>query len=394
MKQYQGATVKCWNTGLFIKPIIHKDLPYHPINHIDVKSQYPSVKILLNLSPETVRLISIKPYTGEYRFDAATRIIEVPDNRNGQVTAQVSEASGITRDMLLELFKEKAEIKSRSDFGTAESEAEYNFVKLRMNAGYGYDGLEFARYGWMLIAIITTAIGRLIISRIIEVCTRFGVTLLECDTDGLYVYNPNVVDPQILIDAINADLHEYFKAWISSDIVTNYWKGISVELNQYDGILIYKRKNYVLLTTKNTLVFHGSGLHGRGLPPLCTKAIDRFATGVLRGEPVGSIWQEYENLHKFPLKEFTLTVGMGKREYKRGSMYQKLLSQLSADDREYLGTELYFVKLRNGYMPLGVKPDDVLTRELDYDYYRARLNKAVRERVLSPINYNRSMCDF
>ena len=66
---YQGAFVKLFNAGLFLLHIIHND----------VKSMYPMIMAVFNLSPESVHIVSVGPYTGDYRFDYVNGIIEVPD---------------------------------------------------------------------------------------------------------------------------------------------------------------------------------------------------------------------------------------------------------------------------------------------------------------------------
>lgn len=404
MARYQGATVRHWQTGRgFYNGGVNQK---KRLLHVDVSSQYPSGMIVLNLSPESIRLDSIKPYTGTYKFDADTGYIEVPDENYGQVCCYVDTTrDSVTRTELIDLFKQKTRIKRQLKTCAVERRAEldalYNFVKVQLNSRYGYNGLMQSMYGNVLVAIVTTAFGRLVIQTIIHVCETLGVQPLECDTDGLYCWAPPNFDGQRFTDTINEHLHDMFKGW--------YWSnrkikddesgalvhiGINVELDEHDGMLIYKMKNYILYDRladgKDELTFKGSGFHGRSMPPLCSTALKRFALALFRGENLDSVWLEYADLKKLPLREFAMNVSFNKKEYEGDNLYVKLLAQFSDDDRKYVGNEVTYVRIRgkakksSSYVPLGVIPNEELHRRLDYDYYRDRLRTCVNERLLTP----------
>lgn len=374
MSMYEGAFVKCWRIGLFLLNVFH----------IDVKSMYPSIMIMLNLSPDSIWVKSIRPYTGVYRFDRFE--FEIPDKTVGQVTCGISEEDGETRRLLIDLFEERDRVKGLSDLGPMEKQSEQLGIKLIMNAvGYGYHGLLDSRYGFFVLAVVTTAVGRLVMKRIIAVCKANGVTLLENDTDGLYVQSSKCSGER-LEQLINADLHSYFSVY------GDFAHRVRVELNTYDAILLYAAKNYVL-KKDNTITFRGSGFHGRGLPLLCYEALNRFARAVFSGENTNRVWAEFVNLRKFPLKMFTMSASFGKSadEYAKTTLYADIVAKLRAAGHELRsGEEVYYVKLSDGYWPVGSFPDSELLRRLDVCYYYDRLKEMVQTRILGPSEASRT----
>lgn len=399
MARYQGATVRHWDTGrnFYLSP---SGCDF--IHHIDVSSQYPSAMIVFNLSPESVRLEAIKPYTGEYRFDAATGYIEVPDVNYGQVCCRVDTSKdSVTRSDLIRLFIQKAhlkvELKRCLPDEKAELEARYNFVKVQLNSRYGYNGLSQSMYGNMLVALLTTAFGRFIIDVIIRVCEGLGVQPLETDTDGLWVWN-TICTGETVVEAVNSELHRLFKDWVYSDCTVEGVRiGLNVDLDTHAGMLIYKMKNYVVYDRHpdyvdketggyDSIHFKGASFHGRSMPQLCNVAINRFAIALFRGESLDGVWGEFSDLKRLPLRYFTMNASFNKSEYEGDTLYAKLIAQFTEDDRRYLGGEVYYVKVRGdpSYVPLGVLDDAELKRRIDYKYYRERLRCVVNERLLAP----------
>lgn len=183
-KAYQGGFVRCYRIGLF-KNIIH----------IDFTSMYPSIMIMANLSPETVFLIELKPYTGEYHFadDGDYAIIEVPDaNLKKQVVCRVYMASdSVARGKLMEFRNVRAELKAAfKKSKDASLKSRQWAYKILQNVVYGYNGLQFARYGNVLVALLTTALGRLFIQNKVHELEKQGKIVIQVDTDGLYIGEP------------------------------------------------------------------------------------------------------------------------------------------------------------------------------------------------------------
>jgi len=360
LRRYQGAIVECYNTGVFRGQVIK----------YDVKSMYPSIMVVLNLSPESVRLLSRRAFvsqTGMIKFEK--RKITVSDSYVGELTIEVDEDDSITRKVMLEFMdlREQLRSSSRRDKLTKSKQLA---IKILMNSLYGYNGLEFARYGSFLVAIVVTAVGRFIMQHIIKVCQDAGVTLLEADTDGLLTFGADISD------RVNSHVQSLFKGF-------EYAKYLRVEPEYYDGAIIYSSKNYVL-RRGDAILFKGSAFHGRHMPPICLSALHRFARAVFDNEPFNRVWREFDNLKNYPLREFTMNVSLNKRpdQYDSGTLYKQLADQLG-DDAVW-GQDITYVKTTRGYVPLGVVDDRELKRTLDYKYYRARIKQVV-ERLVNPI---------
>lgn len=192
-KPYQGGFVKCYGRGL-----------YRPVEKIDFSSFYPSIMDEYNLSPETVSLVSMMPYTGEYKFEQydGYMIIEVPDvpQKKGkpdyehalQFRCRVETSfDGVTRLKIRE-FRKKRELLKREaerlrDAGLPfeHIESQQYALKVIQNTLYGYSGMPFAIYGNVLMAVLITALSRYHIHKKIVEVQGQGYTIIEVDTDGI-----------------------------------------------------------------------------------------------------------------------------------------------------------------------------------------------------------------
>lgn len=365
LRRYQGAIVECFNTGVYRGNIIK----------YDVKSMYPSIMVALNLSPENVRLIDrsvLLPHqTTNPKLNGNK--IELCDSYVGKLTLEVvGDEDSVTRRALLDFTAIREKYRAARDvdpFADSKQQA----IKLIMNSLYGYNGLEFARYGSFLVAIVTTAIGRWIMGTIIDTCKRANnnVTLLECDTDGLMAYGDDITDE------INRNVRALFAGY-------EYGHKVGVEPEYYDGAIVYASKNYVL-KRGSSIMFKGSGFHGRHMPPICATALRRFAQAIFDREIISKVWTEFHDLRQYPLSEFSMNVSLNKQldQYDEHTMYRKLADKLG--DNAAWGQEITYVKTkRKGYMPLGVVTDEELRRLIDYNYYYNRIVDVV-SRLIDPL---------
>jgi len=198
-KPYQGALVKCFRTGTFFN-----------VKHKDFASMYPSIMMEYNLSPETVTLVAIKPYTGEYRFEKYDDywIIEVPDvpKKKGkpdwktaaQVICRVDMTEdSVTKKKLVAIRKERFRLKQK--YKKTKDEGLYSrqyALKVIQNTLYGYCGMQWSLYGNILVAILITALGRYHMNKeinkpeygkpVVVEGVRAGERIIEVDTDGFY----------------------------------------------------------------------------------------------------------------------------------------------------------------------------------------------------------------
>lgn len=352
VRRYQGALVELFNIGVFLQHIIK----------LDLKSQYPSIMIVLNLSPESLKLQEVKPYTGKYVITPT--LIEVPDENIGQVVIQISEEDSITRIMMLEFAEQRAKYRLIDD---KEHESMQLAVKIIMNAMYGYNGMEYSRYGNFLVAIVTTAIGRLMMQTMIDTCRTENITLIEADTDGLFVQT----DRPDAVELMNTKVKNIFDGFKYKDV-------IKVDADKYNGMISVMMKNYVLLTEKNDIIFKGAGFKGRHIPAICDYILDDIATAIFGNTSRFEVWNKYKNLKKYPLDNFSMTVELKtdpSRYANKTSLYSKLSRKV--ENVEW-GDEIRYVKTIEGYIPLGYMPDEDLHRILDYGYYRKRMIKMVK----------------
>jgi DNA polymerase elongation subunit (family B) len=155
-----------------------------------------------NLSPETVSLVEMNPWTGEYRFEEHEdyTIIEVPDipkvkgepnmEKACQFVCRVEKADSVTRKKLDWIREERArlkvEYKKTQDKGF---ESRQYALKVIQNTLYGYHGTGYALYGNILVAILITALARYHIQEKIAELEGDGYQMIEVDTDGLYCIN-------------------------------------------------------------------------------------------------------------------------------------------------------------------------------------------------------------
>jgi len=366
VRRYQGAFTKAFVSGVFFAD------PENDIYiwHDDVKSMYPMSMVVLNLSSENMVFISKKPFTGEYSFDYDKGLVEVPDEYIGQLVVKVGREDSVTRNFMLKFFAIRQKLREGGQ--TLATKSHQEGIKLIMNATYGYHGLEFSRYGSFLVAIVTTAVGRLIMKEIIGIIDldeHKNCTKLECDTDGMYHYGTD------LSDEINARVH---------DTVADYplHKMLHVETQRYAGMIVYRAKNYVLKTLDGKLKFKGSAFKGRHMPPICRTALHRFAHAIFDKKPLRPIWREFHDLRSFPLREFTMSVTLrkdpqgGEYGYDEGTMYSDLSKKLGKD--VVWGQDVYYVKTKFAYEPIGYKKDSVLLKTLDRDYYNHRIRDVVK----------------
>jgi len=189
-KPYEGAFVKCFRTGLFFN-----------VEHIDYTSFYPSIMVKYNLSPETVSLVAMKPYTGQYRFEEYDNymILEVPDipkkkgkpdmERAAQFVCRIDMSKdSVTREKLVWIREERARLKKLYKKTKDEKYWSRQYaLKVIQNKVYGYNAMRYALYGNILVAILTTALGRYHMKEeLIVKLEKKGKKIIEVDTDGLY----------------------------------------------------------------------------------------------------------------------------------------------------------------------------------------------------------------
>jgi DNA polymerase elongation subunit (family B) len=147
-----------------------------------------------------------------------------------------------------------------------EAQARQANFKILINSFYGYLGFSGARFGDGELAAEVTRRGRELLQRLIEQFQKHGCTILEADTDGIYLSSPEFyATPEKLLALVAGILPD----------------GIELEFDgRYDAMFCYKAKNYAL-AAGGEVTLRGSALRSRGIEPYLKRLSDEFIAFVL-----------------------------------------------------------------------------------------------------------------
>jgi len=164
----------------------------------------------------------------------------------------------------------------------AEAQARQTTFKILINSFYGYLGFSGARFGDGELAAEVTRRGRELLQRLIEEFDTYGCTILEADTDGIYLSSEKFYHaPETLLELVAAILPP----------------GIELEHDgKYRAMFCYKAKNYALYDGEK-ITLRGSALRSRGIEPFLKRLSDqliRYLLGASTESPVVA-WEEYRN---------------------------------------------------------------------------------------------------
>jgi DNA polymerase, archaea type len=148
----------------------------------------------------------------------------------------------------------------------AESQARQASFKILINSFYGYLGFSGARFGDGDLAAEVTRQGRELLQRLIDEFARNGCTILEADTDGIYLSSPECFEePQKLLALVSAILPP----------------GIELEFDgSFVAMFCYKAKNYALNDGRK-IILRGSALRSRGIEPYLKRLTDQLIRHLL-----------------------------------------------------------------------------------------------------------------
>ncbi len=158
-----------------------------------------------------------------------------------------------------------------------EAQARQATFKILINSFYGYLGFSGARFGDGELAAEVTRRGRELLQALIEEFQQHGCTILEADTDGIYLSTDNYfAKPEELLALVGRILST----------------GIELEYDgTYDAMFCYKAKNYAL-AAGGVITLRGSALRSRGIEPFLKRLGDQliaYLLGVSRVSPVAEI---------------------------------------------------------------------------------------------------------
>src|SRR5688500_66543 len=231
VKPFEGGYTRSFQEGVF-----------RHVLHFDVASLYPSLLLHIGRNPKNDTLgvfIPLLRRLREYRL----------------------KYKQLARNAVTE--EERAEAQARQT----------NF-KILINSFYGYLGFSGARFGDGELAAEVTRRGRELLQALIDEFARHGCTILEADTDGIYLSSEKYFDePEALLALVAPILPA----------------GIELEYDgRYAAMFCYKAKNYALYDGRK-ITLRGSALRSRGTEPYLKKLTDHlihFLVGASSDSPL------------------------------------------------------------------------------------------------------------
>ncbi len=237
MGTFEGGFTRSFQEGVF-KQVLH----------FDVASLYPSLLLAIGRNPRTDTLgvfIPMLKRLREYRLK-------------------------------YKLLAKTAPTAAERD----EAQARQTTFKILINSFYGYLGFSGARFGDGELAAEVTRRGRELLQALIEEFQKHGCTILEADTDGIYLSSEKYFpQPEALLALVGGILPA----------------GIELEYDgTYDAMFCYKAKNYAL-AQGGEVTLRGSALRSRGMEPFLKKLSDQmiaYLLGVTAESPAAML-EEY-----------------------------------------------------------------------------------------------------
>jgi len=194
-----------------------------PVHHCDIRSLYPSLMLIGNLSPAADELGVFLKLLDLLR---AIRI----------------------------LTKEKMQ-NSTSKREKVYLDASQSAFKILINSFYGYLGFAQGHFSDYSMAEKVTLEGRRLLKEMIKWLQEHGARPIEIDTDGIYFIPP--------VNISQANM-EVFRRELAASLPL----GIDIEFDgEYRAMYSYKMKNYALLADSGEMIIKGAALKSRGLEP-------------------------------------------------------------------------------------------------------------------------------
>lgn len=223
VRPFEGGYARSFREGVF-----------HHVLHFDVASLYPSLLLQIGRNPRNDTLgvfIPLLRRLREYRLRYKQLARTAPD-----------------------------------ELERAEAQARQASFKILINSFYGYLGFSGARFGDGELAAEVTRRGRELLQALIEAFAREGCTVLEADTDGIYLSSERFFDAPDELLALAAPVLP---------------AGIDLEYDgRYTAMFCYKAKNYALYDGRK-ITLRGSALRSRGTEPYLKRLTDRLIAFLL-----------------------------------------------------------------------------------------------------------------
>ncbi|MEM2876212.1 MAG: DNA polymerase domain-containing protein [Candidatus Bathyarchaeia archaeon] len=164
--------------GIVLEP---KEGIHENIAVLDFKSLYPNIMVKYNISPDT--------YVEPDQKISNDAVYEAPEVKH----RFLKEPPGLYKKVLMDLMSARDELRAKLRVLDVESasyrlyDARQKAVKVITNAVYGYAGWLGARWYVKPVAEASSAWGRSIISRTVELSSKIGLKIIYGDTDSIFV---------------------------------------------------------------------------------------------------------------------------------------------------------------------------------------------------------------
>ncbi len=219
----EGALSESFELGLF-KNVLH----------YDVASLYPSLMLVIGKCPKN-------DYLGTF-LDELSRL----------------------REYRLKYKKLARDAENPAD--KLEFDARQKSFKILINSFYGYLGLSTAVFGDSALAGEITALGRNLLQKLMDKFRELGCTVLEADTDGIYVSSEEYFSkPEVLLEKAESVLPD----------------GVDLDFDgAFEAMLCYKAKNYALLSN-GKITLRGSTFRNRATEPFLQKLTQTLVSDII-----------------------------------------------------------------------------------------------------------------
>jgi DNA polymerase elongation subunit (family B) len=372
-KTYQAALV-----DLF-QPLFIED----KLAHVDFHSMYPNNMIAFNYCPTSILKVAFKnanltpgrDYSACVRFPERG-VIDVYDDVLKQwirLTVDLSKDS-ISRTLLQDMMKERKDLKHKMEEALAAKNYDlaemYNSqqwcVKVPMNSIPGYHGMGFARCGAFPIAAHITGEGRWEISLATNFVSAQNMMPIQRHTDGLWYKG----------DDISEELTRHIQ-----DQIPDYYnkQGIGVGYETFTAGIFYETNGYILYDASKPkprdLVYHSSGVKGRGIPKIADKCLDLVVRGIFAHDDVMGLLHSIKRhvMTDTTAEDFLTSMKIGRDDYTDTSAQAKIIKKAKAAGLElHFGDEIQIIQTQEyGAMCFGALLDKPFN--IDYEYYFERI---------------------
>ena len=350
---YQGAIIDIYKTGRFDN--IHK---------ADYSSMYPTIMSEFNLSPDTTTLLDFREYSQSFKMEESELFTTyyIPDNilNKTMVIQVVNNIKGFSASLVEKFLKERAEYKKKwKETGKKLFRAISDNRKVKANGGvYGNQGFGAHAFGFAPIAVATTGIGRVCAQLLIDLLERlYPNSVIEVDTDGVY-FNAGTIDKELIKSEFRKAILQRFHKDLA----------LSIDIDDYKAGYFYRAKNYVLLSNKDVIIFHGAAIKARNKSLLKKSLIEELAKAKLSNQPTKPIIDRYLSLD-FPIKYFAMNFRLGRplHFYKnKGCLQVNIAEQGKAlKIKPEIGTIYHYIKSNNGFVLF----ENAKIEDIDRQYY-------------------------